>query len=69
MLHYYINLDERGEFYADVRDSFGDTVFQIRGFDIFDDGFMAHKNDIAGLRKHLIDLGIMTEQQTLTTGN
>ncbi|WP_240533969.1 hypothetical protein [Aeromonas veronii] len=27
---YYINLDERGDFYADVRDADGSTVFEIR---------------------------------------
>ena len=66
---YFINLDERGEFYADVRNSVGSTVFEIKGFDIFEDGFMKHKDDIDGLRKHLISLGIMNEKQGLVKGN
>ncbi|WP_305906280.1 hypothetical protein Q9L42_020770 (plasmid) [Methylomarinum sp. Ch1-1] len=52
---YYINLDERGEFFADVRDANEQTIFEIHGFDVFEDGFMKDKNDIAGLQKMLID--------------
>ena len=52
---YYINLDERGEFYADVRTMAGETVFEMHGFDIFNDGFMSDKNDIDGLTKYLKD--------------
>jgi hypothetical protein len=45
---YYINLDERGYFYADVRNSSGKTVFEIKAGDslpegqtsIFEDGFI-----------------------------
>lgn len=56
---YHINLDERGEFYADVRNSVGDTVYEIKGGDIFEDGFMKHKNDLDGLKDYLVTLGIM----------
>lgn len=56
---YYINLDERGSFYADVRNSDEETVFEISGFDIFEDGFMDDKNDMDGLHSHLVKLGIM----------
>lgn len=62
---YYINLDERGEFYADVRNESEKTVFEIHGFDIFKDGWMRHKNDIAGLGAYLLDLGVVTAQDTL----
>lgn len=58
MLTYHINLDERGEFYADVRRD-DETIFEIKGFDIFEDGFMQHKNDIGGLREYLGDLGLL----------
>ena len=34
MFEYFVNLDERGEFFADVRSADGDTVFEIHGFDI-----------------------------------
>lgn len=30
---YYINLDERGEFYADIREDGGKTVFEIADAD------------------------------------
>lgn len=56
---YYINLDERGEFYADIRNKIGMTVFAIRtdGSDedlLGPDGVMRHKDDIDQLRKTLI---------------
>jgi hypothetical protein len=57
--YYHINLDERGEFYADVRKNDKDTVFEIKGFDIFEDGFMKHKKDMNGLKDYLIHLKIM----------
>jgi hypothetical protein len=58
-LDYYINLDERGEFFADVRDRETDvTVFEIHGFDIFEDGFMEGKKDMTGLYEHLEELGL-----------
>ncbi len=62
---YYIDLDERGDFYADVRDQAGKTIYEIRidggdddaGSNLFEDGFMSNKNDIAGLERHLRDMG------------
>ncbi|MCW3784308.1 hypothetical protein [Defluviimonas salinarum] len=61
---YYVDLDERGEFRADVRDAEGKTVFEIHcsdeeGWDIFEDGFMKNKEDISGLQEHLSALGIL----------
>jgi hypothetical protein len=66
---YYINLDERGEFYADVRNAEDDTVFEIHGFDIFEDGYMSDKNDLSGLQEYLVSLEIMPEDAELTKGN
>lgn len=72
---YYIDLDERGDFQADVRDAQGQTVFDIRdggslGEDessIFEDGYMRNKNDIEGLTTHLRDLGVIpTDADVLT---
>ncbi len=63
---YFINLDERGEFYADVRDDSNNTIFEIKGFDIFEDGWMRNKNDLMGLRNHLVDLGVMKDGDDLT---
>jgi len=64
---YYINLDERGDFYADVRDANGQTVFEIRSgaslnegdSSIFEDGFMRDKHDISGLTDYLRDIGVI----------
>lgn len=54
---YHINLDERGEFHADVRKR-GNTVFFLNGTEIFEDGFMKHSNDTASLQDHLYGLGV-----------
>ncbi len=66
---YYINLDERGEFYADVRDEQEKTIFEIHGFDIFEDGFMRHKRDIGGLLSYLRQLDIVQGEITFKQGN
>ncbi len=71
---YYINLDERSEFYADVRrenagNQDGDTVFEINGFEILDDGYMKHKRDIHGLENYLKDLGLIKGCDILCEGN
>ncbi|MCE6958306.1 hypothetical protein LAZ40_04450 [Cereibacter sphaeroides] len=63
---WYINLDERGEFYADLRDASGKTVFEIRtpdeeGHDFFEDGYMKHGNDLEGLRDYMLDLKIIPQ--------
>lgn len=63
---YYINLDERGEFYADVRDSKGETVFEIKGSEIFEDGFMKHKSDLRGLESYLKDLEVIPGDASVT---
>lgn len=70
---YYINLDERGEFYADVRNVDGKSVFEIRagnslGEDessIFDDGFMRDKNDIQGLTTYLRDMALIPKDASI----
>lgn len=64
LLGYYINLDERGDFFADVRDLSGRSVFEIHTdeqgrIDLIDDGFMADKTDLAGLRDYLAALGVV----------
>jgi hypothetical protein len=67
---YYINCDERGEFRADVRrERTGKTIFEIDGHEIFEDGFMRHGNDLAGLRSYLMHLGILRPCDRLDAGN
>jgi hypothetical protein len=64
MLSYHINLDERGEFYADVRRD-DKTIFEIKGFEIFEDGFMRNKNDMHGLAGYLVTLGIINVHEQI----
>lgn len=65
-LTYHINLDERGEFYADVRNSSGKTIFAFHGCDgLFEDGWMKHKRDTAGLLEYLRHLGLANQNSTL----
>lgn len=77
---YYINLDERGEFYADVRNHEGKTVYEIHAgpssseeddesstSNIFEDGFMKDKNDISGLQNYLQSVGIIPADGALMT--
>ena len=63
--YFHINLDERGEFYADIRDENDQTVFEIKGFEIFEDGFMKDKTDMRGLGNYLVQLGIIDENDDL----
>lgn len=62
-LEYFINLDERGEFSADVRRN-GEIIFEIQGFEIFEDGFMWNKYDLAGLTEHLNSLGLIEDNDS-----
>jgi len=62
---YYINLDERGEFYADVRNEKEKTVFEIQGYEIFEDGFMSHKDDVTGLQEYLRWIDIIPSESTI----
>lgn len=74
---YYINLDERGDFYADVRDADGSTVFEIRAGEslgedessIFEDGFMRDKHDLSGLTEHLRSLGVIPQDAEVLTAS
>ena len=66
---YYINLDERGEFYADVRDHAENTVFEIKGFDLFEDGYMSDKSDMEGLRNMLSDFGVLSKTDNIVPAN
>ena len=66
---YYINLDERGEFYADVRDHAENTVFEIHGFDVFKDGYMKDKSDMNGLRSMLVDFQILESSDNIVPAN
>lgn len=66
--YYYINLHEREDFYADVRNSDNKTIYEIHGFFIFEDGFMSHEYDIDGLCSYLQNLGIIAEDDSIVMG-
>lgn len=65
MYAYYINLDERGEFYADVRDENDNIIYEIKSdeetgeISIIKDGYMRHKRDCFGLTAYLKQLKII----------
>ena len=67
VFHYHVNLNERGSYRADVRDGFGNTVYEILAGNelaedessIFEDGFMRNDHDMEGLSEYLTDLGIV----------
>lgn len=60
---YSINLDERGEFHADVRDLADHSVFHIVSIDDLQSsvemGLLRHKDDYQGLERHLREVGII----------
>lgn len=55
-LFYYIDMDERGEFRASVRDIHDIIVIEIDD-SIFEDGFMRHKHDTVGLMEYMQSMG------------
>lgn len=67
--YYFVNLDERGEFAADVRDENDKTVWETKGNEVFEDGFMKNKNDLVGLKEYLVQLGIMNPSDKLLSSN
>lgn len=70
---YYVNLDERGSFNADVRDRSGKSVYEVKAGDelkegessIFEDGFMKHKDDLVGLTKYLREMGVIEKDSII----
>lgn len=70
---YYINLDERGQFYADVRNPDTDeSIYEIKiGYgedednNPIEDGYMRHTEDIIGLEKYLKEMGIINQEDTI----
>lgn len=63
-----MNFNERDEYYADVRNSSDETIFEIRGFEIFEEGWMNHPRDMRGLLEYLIHLGLANHNSTLVMG-
>lgn len=62
---YYVNFDRPEGFFADVRNTVGKTVFEMRDTTIIEVGEMRHKRDVSGLREYLVRQGVMTPDQIL----
>lgn len=70
---YVINLDERGEFRADVRNArTGETVYELDATEdyenaehFFHDRGMKHKDDLDGLKKYLVSIKIIEDDSAL----
>ena len=62
---YYVNFDRPEGFFADVRNTVGKTVFELRDTSIIEVGTMRHKRDVSGLRSFLVKEGVMTPDQIL----
>jgi len=62
---FYVNLDERGSFYADVRDPDTDeSIYEIdteKIQQLGEDGYMRHNQDYEGLESYLKQLDIIKE--------
>lgn len=64
---YYVNLNERGYFEADVRSELGTSVFEVKSglslpdgeSSLMEDGFMNHAHDIGGLCTYLREMKII----------
>ena len=67
--YYVINLDERGDFNADVRDGDDNTIWEIVSMDhlneLIEDGFIQHDQDIDGIEVYLLEMEIMPEDSAL----
>lgn len=73
---YVIDVEERGEFVADVRQEDGTSVFEVRNAqgedesDLVQDGYMKHFRDIDGLAEYLQDtMGVMLSNDELLSGS
>ncbi|MEM0998434.1 MAG: hypothetical protein AAGN35_15345 [Bacteroidota bacterium] len=68
---YWINLDERGDFNADVRDRDKNTIWEIHDIDhlgdLIQDGYMRHKGDVSGLEKYLRETQVIGRKDWLIT--
>lgn len=68
---YHVNLDERGYFFADVRDENENSIYDIHSNEDGEipevtDGFMHHSRDLEGLSRHLQSMGIIPKESTIS---
>lgn len=67
---YYINLHERGDFYADVRNQVGESIFELRADEegsvsLIEAGYMKDYKDIDGLSEYLKSVDVIGKDSTL----
>ena len=71
--YYYININERGEFNSDIRDSNDSTIYEITSVDhlnqLVEDGFMSHCHDVSSLKTYLINMSILPVDCKVYRGN
>ena len=71
--YYYINLNERGDFNADIRDANNTTLYEIASpeclTELVDSGYMNHYQDITSLKAYLIDMSILPADCKVYRGN
>jgi len=57
--YYYVNLDERGVFFSDVRDEDGNTIGEIHGVDLVEGGFINDLYDPYQIEMYYKYLGLI----------
>ena len=65
---FYINLDERGEFFADVRRLDEQTIWELHteeAAELVEDGFIDNPRDLQQIEKHLKSVGVLREADSL----
>lgn len=67
---YYVNLDERGCFDADVRNMDGTTMLEIKSgeegeIELLVDGFIKHKHDLDGIAEYAQSIGALPAGSTV----
>lgn len=71
MYEYHVNLDERGEFCADLRNEDGKTVWEIHTDDLaelIEDGFIKHGRDLDGILEYCVMHGIIKAHDVIVSG-
>lgn len=64
-LVFYVNEDSPGFFEAEVRDERENIVFSMADLSLVDEKVLKHKADLIGLKKHLVNKGLMASNQAL----
>lgn len=71
---FYINLNERGSFYGDLRNMDGTTVLEIKSnddgeIDLIEDGYLKHNQDLAGIAEYAVTVGLIPAGASVLSSN